>query len=92
MNCVDKEAEGLLGKSIADSIDIYRLVRETYDSNKDDELKAIQWMPCLRVSEEDYVLMESFEGYNPQHKRFGEVANNIDCTGLRWGLESDDNE
>lgn len=32
MNCVDKEAEALLGKSIADSIDIYPLVRETHAS------------------------------------------------------------
>jgi len=92
MNCVDKEAEALLGKSIADSIDIYRLVRETYASFGGDYLKAIEWMPCLGVSEEDYVPMETFEGYNPQHERFGEVADNIDSTGLRWGLESDDNE
>jgi len=92
MNCVDKEAETLLGKSIADSIDIYRLVRETYASFGGDYLKAIQWMPCLGVSEEEYEPLDSFEGYNPQHKRFGEVADNIDSTGLRWGLEAGNNE
>ena len=85
-NCVDKKAVGLLGKSIADSIDIYRLIRETYDANKDYDLKAIQWMPCLGVSEEDYVPKETFEGYNPLNERYGEAADNIDCTGLRWGL------
>ena len=89
MNCVDKEAEGLLGKSIADSIDIYRLVMETYHVCED-ELKIIQWMPCFGVPISDFEPMDTFEGYNPLNERFGKVADNIDCTGLRWGLESDD--
>ncbi|KAL7530126.1 hypothetical protein ACHAWF_003254 [Thalassiosira exigua] len=78
-NTIDDEARSLLGRSIADSIDIYRLVRETYDDNTD-FLSQIEWMPCLGVSEEEYVPLDHFEGYNPQHER-----DNIDCTGLLWG-------
>lgn len=98
-NCADEEAESLLGKSIADSIDIYRLIRETYDANKDGDLKAIQWMPCLGVSEEDFVPMETFEGYNPHHARMdfersdGKIGyksvSNIDRTSLTWGEDGD---
>ena len=83
-NCVDKDAEDLLGKSISDSIDIYRIIRETY-RDWEDVLKVIKWMPCLGVSEEDFVPMLNFEGYNPLHERYGEVVDNIDRTGLQWG-------
>lgn len=92
MNCTDKDAEALLGKNIAESIDIYRLVRDTYDKRKGNNLRAIQWMPCLGVAREDFVPLETFEGYNPHHERFGRVANNIDGTGLTWDIDEDDEE
>jgi len=91
-NCGDEEAEDLFGKTIAGSFYIYRLVRETYASFGGDYLKAIQWMPCLGVSEENFVPMETFEGYNPHHARLdfhrddGKIVyksvSNIDRTGL----------
>ena len=64
MNTVDQQAESLIGKSIADSIDIYRLVRQSYETQKD-KLSVIQWMPCLGVTREDFVPRSTFEGYNP---------------------------
>ena len=81
MNTVDQKAEALLGKSIAESIDLYRLVRETYDE-REDVLSRIQWMPCLGGVREDFVPLDDFQGYNPQHE-----SQNIDWTGLRWGVE-----
>ena len=83
-NCIDYEAHSLLGCHIADSINIYRLVLETYQNNSK-ELSQIHWMPCLGVAEEDFVSLDDFEGYNPQH-----ICENIDCTGLAWGKEDDD--
>ena len=56
------------------------------------ESRAIQWMPCLGVAREDFVPLETFEGYNPHHERFGRVANNIDGTGLTWDIDEDDEE
>ena len=82
-NCVDLEARSLLGKSMSDSIDLYRLVRETYEAHKDD-LSCIQWMPSLGVPLEDFVPLTDFTGYNPQHKN-----DNIDYTGLVWGVNDD---
>ena len=91
-NCVDRKAQTLLGKPIADSIDLYRLIRETYEAQKE-YLSAIQWMPCLGVAREDFVPLESFEGYNPHHERYGgESMNNIDYTGLTWGMNGDEEE
>ena len=81
MNTVDQKAEALLGKCIADSIDLYRLVRETYDE-REEALSQIQWMPCLGGVREEFVPLDDFQGYNPQHER-----ENIDCTGLRWVVE-----
>ena len=101
---IDKGAEDLLGKSIADSIDMYRLIRKTYTAHKDGKLKAIQWMPCLGVSEENFVPMETFEGYNPHHARLDfelvggtakvskisyKSVSNIDRTSLTWGEDGD---
>jgi hypothetical protein len=64
-NTIDHQAESLLGKAIADSIDIYRLVRQTYEAQKD-KLSVIQWMPCLGVPREDFIPRSTFEGYNPR--------------------------
>ena len=83
MNTVDQKAEALLGKCIADSIDLYRLVRETYDE-REEALSQIQWMPCLGGVREDFVPLDDFQGYNPQNER-----ENIDCTGLQWIVEED---
>ena len=66
MNCVDLRAESLLGKAIAGSIDLYRLVRETYDT-KEEELSKIQWMPCFGVAKDEFAPLDDFQGYNPQH-------------------------
>ena len=80
-NCVDHEARALLGKPIADDIDIYRLVRQTYELREED-LSQVQWQPGFGVAEEDFVPLSDFSGYNPQHKR-----RNIDRTGLLWTTE-----
>ena len=81
MNSVDQKAEALLGKCIADSIDLYRLVRETYDQ-REEALSQIQWMPCLGGVREEFVPLDDFQGYNPQHER-----ENIDYTSLHWVVE-----
>ena len=83
MNTVDQKAEALLGKCIADSIDLYRLVRETYDE-REEALSQIQWMSCLGGVREEFVPLDDFQGYNPQNER-----ENIDCTGLQWIVEED---
>jgi len=70
-NTVDNEAVDLLGERIAASIDIYRLVRETYDNDEEDLLKSVDWMPCF--GEDDFQHEKS--DYNPR-------ATHIDCTGL----------
>ena len=71
---------------------VSRDVRETYEAQKE-YLSAIQWMPCLGVAREDFVPLESFEGYNPHHERYGgESMNNIDYTGLTWGMNGDEEE
>ena len=79
VNCVDHRAVSLLGKAHADSIDLYRLVRETYEAREED-LSQIQWMPCFGVAEDEFVPLDDVQGYNPQHER-----KNIDATGLLWG-------
>ncbi|KAL7547005.1 hypothetical protein ACHAWF_010324 [Thalassiosira exigua] len=88
-NAIDREARSLLGRSIADSIDIYRLVRETYDYDDNAEiLGKIRWMPCLGVPKEDFVPLDSFEGYNPKNEYDNETGHeryNINGTGLLWG-------
>ena len=63
MNTVDQKAEALLGKCIADSIDLYRLVRETYDE-REEALSQIQWMSCLGGVREEFVPLDDFQGYN----------------------------
>lgn len=85
VNCVDDRAVSLLGKAHADSIDLYRLVRETYEAREED-LSQIQWMPCFGVNEDEFVpdVTTFGQGYNPQHER-----KNIDATGLLWGGEGD---
>lgn len=50
MNCVDDEAVAILGKTIADTIDLHRPVRETYEAKKE-MLGQINWMPCLGAPE-----------------------------------------
>jgi len=85
-NCVDHRARSLLGKPIADSIDIYRLLRETYADNED-ELDGIYWMPCLGVSAKEYMRVSDYHRYNPHH-----TYPNIAYTGLLWRKENDDND
>ena len=69
----------LLGKHIADSIDIYFLVRSTYGACKE-ELSEVKWMPCLGAGvEELFGPSADYRGYNPEHEHC-----NIDYTGLRW--------
>jgi hypothetical protein len=80
-NVVDQKAIALLGKPIADAIDLYRLARQTYELRKED-LAQIQWMPCFGMTKEEYAPLQDFGGYNPQHER-----KNIDGTGLLWTTE-----
>jgi hypothetical protein len=77
-NIVDEKARTLLGRPIADAIDLYRLVGSTYQLRQE-ELSQIEWMPCFGMEEEEYEPLDDFSGYNPQHSR-----SNIDGTGLLW--------
>ncbi|KAL7488819.1 hypothetical protein ACHAW6_014447 [Cyclotella cf. meneghiniana] len=81
MNSIDHKAQRLLGRPIADAIDLYRLVRLTFE-HSGEELSQIHWQPCFGMAEEEYVPLRDFSGYNPQHER-----KNIDGTGLLWEKE-----
>ena len=82
-NSVDRTAEALLGKPIADSIDLYGLLRETYAKRKH-ELQSIKWMPCLGVEAADFIPRDTFPGYNPDHiERWGATGFNP----YDWGDE-----
>lgn len=84
-NCVDCKAIALLGGPIANTIDLYRLVRVTCENCKEEDLSQIAWMLCFGMKEEDYVPLENFSGYYPEHER-----NNIDGIYLLWAPEDDD--
>ena len=82
-NTVDHWAIIFLGKPIADNIDLYRLARQTY-YHQEEELSEIQWQPSFGMEEEDFVPLDDFSGYNPEH-----VRDNIDCTRLFWKYSED---
>jgi len=63
MNRVDKEAVAVLGKGIANSIDLDRPVKETYQA-KMSQLEQINWMPCLG-EKAAFQPLRDFSGYNP---------------------------
>ena len=83
-NCVDREAEYLLGRSIAESIDLYRLVRESYV-----ECQHELWMPCLGMEVADFSPRDTFPGYNPKHVECWENPpkeyHHIPRTTISWG-------
>ena len=61
---IDTEAVALLGEGIAESIDVYRVLRETYKNNAK-ELGFLEWMPCFGGSEDDFEPLTDFSDYNP---------------------------
>jgi hypothetical protein len=75
-NSIDHKAEALLGKSIADEINPYRLLRGTYEL-VGEFLQQIEWMPSLRIPEAEFVPLTDFSGYNP-----GDESQRIPFTDL----------
>ncbi|KAL9190514.1 hypothetical protein ACHAXT_000220 [Thalassiosira profunda] len=79
-NTRDHQMVKLLGAPLADIIDLFRLVRETYKVRKK-ELGRVNWMPCLGMSEADFVPLRNFQGYNPETE---DGRRNIRGTTLMW--------
>ena len=60
----DFRAARMLGKPLADGIDLFRPLRETYRRQKE-LLGKVNWMPCLGMREEEFVPLHNFRGYTP---------------------------
>ena len=60
---IDTEAVALLGEGVAESIDVYRVLRETYKNNAK-ELGFMEWMPSFGGSEGDFEPLTDFSDYN----------------------------